>query len=108
MKPKHRKNLKKLGSLLVKGGKKSSKFVKKYGPIVQHHARSISESTMDAMRPDPQIGYVDIRKRGELKKMTRRAEMGNKLRGGYIDMTKRKPMHRKVRNIKGRAFIDLT
>lgn len=106
MKPDYKKKLKKLGSLLIKGGKKSSKFVKKYGPVVQHHARSISGSTMDAMRPAPHM--IDMRKKGEFKKMKGRGEMNQMMRGGYIDMTRRKPMHRKVRKIKGRAFIDFT
>lgn len=81
MKRNHKKKLKKLGHLLVKGGKESGRLVKKYGPRVQHHARAISESTMDAMMPQRTRTVVDLTARKKPKRVMKTK------RGFYLDFT---------------------
>lgn len=109
--------VKKFARNVKKGYGDLSKKYKKYAPAVEKsaktfhkHVKAISESTMGIMAPAPQRGYVDVRKKGAMKRMSQRAEMGPMLRGGYIDLTaRRKPMKKRVvRKINGRAFVDLT
>lgn len=93
MKSKAKEKLKKLGGVLVRGVKKGSAAVKKYGPTVHAHARAISESTMEMMTPD-----VDGKPRNNLIPRRRR---------GYVDMTaKKKP--KKVQGNKKGFYLDFT
>ena len=78
---KNKKKLKKLGHLLVKGAKGSAKAVKKYGPVVHHHVRAISESTMDAMMPSRTRTHIDMTARRKPRKVYKTKQ------GFYLDYT---------------------
>ncbi len=81
MKGTKKDKLKKVAHILVKSAKKSGEFIKKYGPKVQHHARAISESTMDAMIPRRTRTVVDL----TVKRKPKRVAKGR--RGFYLDYT---------------------
>jgi len=88
-----KEKMKKLGHLIVKGAKKSDKFVKKYGPMVQHHARAISESTMGMMAPEVKGKPVN--------------NLIPRRRKGYVDMSPKKRPKRVARGKKG-FYLDFT
>ena len=79
MKRNHKKKLKKLGHLLVKGGKETGRVVGKYGPKVHAAAKRMSETTMDAMIPARTRTVVDLTARKKPKRVYR----GKK--GFYLD-----------------------
>lgn len=81
MKPSHKKKIKKLGDVVIKGGKKSAEIIKRYGPRVQHHARAISESTMDVMMPRRTRSVVDLTRNKKPKRVLKTK------RGFFLDFT---------------------
>lgn len=83
MKPNHKKKLKKLGHLLVKGGRESVKAVQKYGPKVHSAARRMSDTTMDMMMPQRTRTVVDL----TAKKVPKRVVKGKRRGDFYLDFT---------------------
>ena len=81
MKPKNKEKIKKLGSLIVKGGKETEKFVSKYGPKVHAASRRMSETAMDSLRPSRTRTVVDL----TVKRKPKRVAKGRK--GFYLDYT---------------------
>ena len=81
MKPKHKKNLKKLGRLLGTGVKKSGEFINNWGPKVHRATRRMSDVAMDAMAPRRTRTVVDL----TAKRKPKRVMKGKK--GFYLDFT---------------------
>jgi len=78
-----KKNLKKLGHLLVKGGKETARVVGKYGPKVHAAARRMSDTTMDAMMPQRTRTVVDL----TAKRKPKRIVKGKRRGDFYLDFT---------------------
>lgn len=88
-----KKDLKKLGSSLVKGFKETEKFVGKYGPKAHAYFRGVSENTMGVFAPQPVRGLPN--------------NLIPRKRKGYVDLTaKRKP--KRVLKGKGGFYLDFT
>ena len=75
--------MKKLGHLLVKGGKETVRAVNKYGPKVHAATRRMSDTTMDALRPQRTRTVVDL----TAKKKPNRVVRGKRRGDFYLDFT---------------------